>query len=88
MSELFSNGRIVDIIIVCMVLEWIAIVAYKSRTGNGITPPDLSCNLLAGVFLMLALRGALVGAAWQWIALCLAAALPAHLSDLVRRWQR
>lgn len=36
---------------------------------------------------MLALRGALVGAWWGWIGLCLAASLLAHLADLRRRWQ-
>jgi hypothetical protein len=36
---------------------------------------------------MLALRGALVGAWWGWIAVGLLAALVAHLFDLQRRWR-
>lgn len=87
MNELFSSGRIVDIIIALMIVEWVALVAYRAQTGKGIPPLALSINLLAGVLLMLALRGALVGADWKWIALCLAAALPAHITDLARRWQ-
>lgn len=88
MSELFSSGRMVDLIIVCMIIEWIAIVWYRAQTRNGISPLDLAGNLLAGVFLLLALRSALTGAEWQWTALYLAAALPAHVADLARRWQR
>jgi hypothetical protein len=48
---------------------------------------DLLANLLAGACLMLALRGALAGAGGPWIALCMAAALLAHLTDLWRRWR-
>jgi hypothetical protein len=41
--------------------------------------------LLAGLFLLLALRTALIGSSWQVVALWLLAALIAHLIDL---WQR
>lgn len=88
MNELISSGRAIDFIIGCMLVEWIAILAYGARTGRGIAPSALAGNLLAGILLMLALRGALVGANWKWIALCLAAALPAHLADLALRWRR
>ena len=37
------------------------------------------------VLMMLALRAALTGAAWQWIALPLVLSFPLHLADLVRR---
>lgn len=45
-------------------------------------------NLLAGAFLLLALRCALTGAGWLWIALWLLAALLAHVADIVGRWLR
>jgi hypothetical protein len=41
--------------------------------------------LLPGLFLLLALRAALVGEAWTRIAMLLALALVAHLGDLWRR---
>ena len=44
--------------------------------------------LLAGAFLLLALRAALTGASWIPVALWLLAALFAHLVDLVRRWRK
>jgi hypothetical protein len=41
--------------------------------------------LLPAAMMMLALRGALTGAEWRWIALPLAAAFPIHMLDLARR---
>ena len=38
-----------------------------------------------GVFLLLALRMALTGAGWAWIAVFLAASFPFHIADIVRR---
>ena len=49
---------------------------------------DLVGLLLAGAFLLLALRAALTGAPWPSIAIWLLAALIAHLADLVRRWRK
>lgn len=88
MAELFGSGRVVDLILGMMALEGALVLAYRARTGRGLPATDLALNLMAGACLLLALRGALVGAGWGWIALCLAAALPVHLADLVRRVQR
>jgi hypothetical protein len=41
--------------------------------------------IMPGVLLVVALRAALVGADWRWIALPLALSLPFHLFDLGRR---
>jgi hypothetical protein len=87
MSELFASGRIVDLVLALTALEGLLVVAYHRRTGRGVAPADFLSNLLSGICLMLAVRGALVGAWWGWIALCLLAALVAHLADLRRRWQ-
>jgi hypothetical protein len=86
-SDLFATGHIVDVVLALTVAEWLVIVAYQRRTGRGIAAFDLLSNLLAGIFLLLALRGALVNAWWGWIALPLIAALLAHLNDLRRRWK-
>ncbi len=37
------------------------------------------------VFIVLALRAALVGAGWEWVAVLLALSLPLHLMDLRSR---
>ena len=68
MSQLFVGGRIVDLILGLMVVEALALIVYHRWTGRGIAPPDLLGNLLAGLCLLLALRAALVGATWGWIA--------------------
>ena len=40
-------------------------------------------RLLPGALMILALRAALTGAGWPWIALALACSFPAHLADLM-----
>jgi hypothetical protein len=86
-SQLFANGHIVDLILGLMVVEALALIVYQRWTGRGIAPLDLLSNLLAGLCLLLALRAALVGAAWGWIAAWLSVALVAHLIDVQRRWK-
>jgi len=88
MTDLFATGRVADLILALMLIEATVFFVYHVRTGRGIAPADLLTSLLAGIFLVLALRCALVGTGWEWIAACLAAALVAHLADLSRRWRR
>ena len=88
MTGLFASGHIVDLILALTLLEAIVVVAYHQITGRGVAPVNLLSNLMAGVCLLLALRSALLGAWWGWIALWLSAALSAHVIDLRRRWQR
>jgi hypothetical protein len=85
-SELFAGGRIVDLVLAIMLVEAVALAAYHRRTRRGLAPAAVVLNLAAGAALLLALRGALVGAGWGWIALALAGALAAHLADLRQRW--
>lgn len=87
MSGFFADGSAVDLILVFMILEGIVLAVYRRRTGRGIALVDLAAMLLAGAFLLLALRAALTGASWSGIAGWLSAALVAHLADLARRWR-
>jgi len=48
---------------------------------------QLTGNLLAGGCLLLALRFALIAAAWWMVAACLAGSLVAHVLDLRQRWR-
>ncbi|NOG71957.1 hypothetical protein HJG45_16460 [Roseicella sp. DB1501] len=88
MQALFSSGRVVDLALGLMLLEALALLALRRSRGGGLAPAELLAFLLAGAGLLLALRAALVGAAWQWIALPLILALLAHLADLGLRWRR
>lgn len=87
MAELFASGRIVDFILALLAIEGVALTLFHRRTGRGIAPGNLLGFLFSGLFLLLALRAALVGAWWGWISLSLAAALLAHLIDLKQRWK-
>jgi hypothetical protein len=84
-AELFGSGRVVDLILALIVLEALALALIHRRTGRGIAPADFLPTLLAGACLLLALRAALAGSGWVWIAAALAGALAAHLADLRRR---
>ena len=82
MSGLFASGHAVDLILVIMALE--AGFLFLTRR---MTPLALLLVFGPGVFILLGARAALVGAAWGWIALALAASFPLHLLDLRRRLQ-
>ena len=86
MVALFASGRAVDIVLTVMALEAGLLLAYRYRTRRGLSATDLLSVLVPGAFLLLALRGALVGAGASVIATCLVAALLAHLADIARRW--
>jgi hypothetical protein len=88
MKELFASGHIIDFILILVVLEAVGILILRFIKGSGPAPIPFIINLVAGASLMLALRNALVGAPWTWIAPCLIVALGAHLGDLLWRWER
>lgn len=85
MGALFASGRIVDLILLLVLLEALALAAWARRSRSGPGLAGLLPNLLAGAFLLLALRAALADAAWPWIAAALAGGLVAHLWDLSGR---
>lgn len=63
-----------------MLVEGVVLVRARGwRVG------DATLRLLPGALMLLALRAALTGMAWPWVALALAASFPVHLMDLARR---
>jgi hypothetical protein len=81
----FASGRAVDLILAVMAVE-IGVLLWRrrpARTRGALI--DLILAFAPGVCLLLALRAALTGAGWLWIALALAASFPFHLADLARR---
>jgi hypothetical protein len=88
MAELFARGRLVDLILVVVVLEAAALLAYWHGARRGIGPFDLLPNLCAGAFLLLALRITLAGSGWMMATGCLAVAGLAHMIDIYRRWRK
>jgi hypothetical protein len=45
---------------------------------------DALCRLAPGALMLVALRAALTGLDWRWVALPLLLSFPVHLADLVR----
>jgi hypothetical protein len=80
MNWFFDSGRAADLVIAVLIAEFLWLTVAKGRAAS-----DAALLLLPAAMMMLALRGALTGADWHWIALPLAAAFPVHIFDLVRR---
>ncbi len=87
MADLFTNGRIVDVILVIVALEALALLGWRLRRGHGPSPAALIANLASGASLMLALRAALTQAGWELVAGLLLVSLAAHLADLCLRFR-
>jgi hypothetical protein len=76
----------VDLIVGLIGLEAIVVMCWRVMFQSGPAPLPFVVNLLAGAFLLLALRFALAGSSQAAVALCLSAALVAHLAELRLRW--
>jgi hypothetical protein len=86
MSEIFSSGRLIDIVILITLLEGAFLLTLHRKTGRGVAPQDFVLNMASGLCLMLALKLVLSGAGWQVTALCLMAAGTLHGMDKYKRW--
>ncbi len=83
LPALLTSPHLIDLILVLTALEALAVVHMR-----GLPAIAIIRMLLPGLFVMLALRAALAGAAWPWVPAALAAALIAHLIELNARWRR
>lgn len=77
MAWLFASGTAADIILIVMAIE-----ALWLRLRQRWQLIAILCRLMPGVLMMIALRAALTGQGWAWIALPLTLSLPFHLADL------
>jgi hypothetical protein len=75
----FASGHAVDLILAILMIELAWLV------NRGWRPADALLRLGPGAFMLLALRAALTGAEWWWVALPLALSFPVHILDLRRR---
>ena len=87
MQTIVESGAIVTVMLVFVIVEVIALIAYRRFTGRGLSPLGLLLNIGAGTSLMFALRASLMNQSWQIIAVWLVIALIFHMSDLVYRYR-
>lgn len=83
MEAFFASGHAVDLVLVIIALEAAWLVLTRRMSGWA-----TMLALGPGVFILLGVRAALVGADWWWVSLPLLASLPLHLLDLKRRLSR
>lgn len=88
MDGFFSSGRIVDLLLAIVALEAVLVFAFRQPLSALFDLRGFFISLASGVCLMLALRGALTGAAWTAIAPFLLASLGAHVAEIARRRRR
>lgn len=77
MAALFASGHAADLVLLVMAVEAVAL----GRFGR-LDPLAIVAATLPGALIVGALRAALVGAAWPWVALPLMLSWPAHLWDI------
>ncbi|MGI9246715.1 MAG: hypothetical protein ACR2I8_08460 [Steroidobacteraceae bacterium] len=85
MQALIEGGRIVDLILLLMAGEAAVLAWLRARHRIGVGLRAMLPNLLAGAFLLLALRAALTAAGYPSVAAWLLLGLLAHLADLFVR---
>jgi hypothetical protein len=88
LAALFESGRIIDLILGLMLLEALALLAWRRTRGSGVPVTGVLTNLAAGACLLLALRAALRGEGWQIVGVWLGVGLAAHVADILGRWQQ
>ncbi|MGG5886485.1 hypothetical protein ACLF3G_05045 [Falsiroseomonas sp. HC035] len=85
MQDFFASGRVADLVLLVLLAEALALFLWHRRTGRGLAPLVLAGLVLPGVAFALALRAALTGAGWGWVAAALVAAFFTHAFDLAVR---
>ena len=79
MAWLFASGHAVDVVLAVIAVEF----AWLSGR-RGWRASDAFLRLAPGALMLVALRAALTGQDWRWIALPLLLSFPVHLADLAR----
>lgn len=83
MAGFFSSGHAVDLVLLVLAAEFLWLQLRPGAPRGRIL--DRMLALAPGACLLLALRAALTGAPWPWVALEVTASLPFHLADVARR---
>jgi Zn-dependent protease with chaperone function len=87
MDEFFTGERTIDLVLLLIALETIALMVLWRMRRCPLPPVATLLILAPGAFLLLAARAALAGASWVWVSSLFLVALFTHLVDLRQRWQ-
>lgn len=87
LQYLVASGRLVDIALLALAIEFVALTAFAPKAERARRAVDLVFALGPGACLMLALKAALTGAGWLWVIALVTLSFPLHLIDLARRRQ-
>ena len=84
-GSFFTSGRVLDVILVGMAVEVLAVsyVLWRGNQGAGVVAYVTS--LLWGASLVLALGAALTKAGWLYVAIYLVTSLLAHVAEIALR---
>ena len=85
LQQLVTGGGLVDAIIGITLMEAAGLLIYHHQTKRGLKPRDYLLNMISGLCLMFALRCALLGSTWHFLALWLTGAGLAHVADVFLR---
>lgn len=84
MSLGFNLPTLVDVVLLIVAVEFVALALLRRRFAGGLTIPQIAANLAAGACLLMVARAGLRGDE-AWALMWLAAAGVAHTLDLVMR---
>jgi hypothetical protein len=87
MSDLFASGTFVDLVLLFLLVEAVAVIGWWHWKRRGVAPADFLPGMISGALMLLALRAVIAGLGWMVPTACLLLAGLAHLIDVVRRWR-
>lgn len=85
MEDFVQSGGLTNVILVFMAVEVVVFSFFLWRMNQSLGLLSFVASMLSGASLVLALRAALTGAAWFYVALYISASLLAHLAEIAIR---
>jgi hypothetical protein len=85
MRELFSTGRILDLVLALVTVEIIIVIALQTRRRRYPIAPELLAHLVAAAGLLAAAHMVLSHTGWVSVGVCLVCALLGHILALRHR---
>jgi len=85
LNDFFHSGHAADVVFLFMAIEFIVLRRRRRVQYRRGGVADIAFAMAPGACLVLALRAALTGSDWVWIAAPMVTSFPLHLVDMARR---